>query len=58
MPGAVRFEVRVQRRASRTEVAGAYGDAVKVRLTAPPVDGAANRELVDLLARLTRREDR
>lgn len=48
---AVRFEVRVQPRASRTEVAGPYGDALKVRLAAPPVEGAANRELVAFLAR-------
>ena len=36
------FNVRVQPRASRTELAGEYGDAVKVRLAAPPVDGKAN----------------
>jgi uncharacterized protein (TIGR00251 family) len=42
--------VRVQPRASRTEVAGPYGDAVRIRLTAPPVDGAANEALVRFLA--------
>jgi uncharacterized protein (TIGR00251 family) len=46
----VRFEVRVQPRASRTEIAGEYNGAIKVRLSAPPVDGAANDALVDLLA--------
>lgn len=49
--GGARFRVRVQPRASRTEVAGSYGDAVKVRLGAPPVEGAANRELVGFLAK-------
>ena len=33
-------------RASRTEVVGMHGDAVKLRLAAPPVEGAANAELV------------
>jgi hypothetical protein len=47
---AVRFAVRVQPRASRSEVAGVHGDALKVRLSAPPVDGAANEALVRLLA--------
>jgi len=48
--GRVRFSVRVQPRASNNQVAGVHGDALKIRLTAPPVDGAANRELVDFLA--------
>lgn len=47
---SVRFEVRVQPRASRTELVGRYGEAVKIRLAAPPADGAANRELVEFLA--------
>ncbi len=46
-----RIAVRVQPRASRTEIAGAYGDAVKIRVAAPPVDGAANAELVAFLAK-------
>jgi len=45
-----RLRVHVQPRAKRSEVAGRHGDAVKVRLMAPPVDGAANEELVRLLA--------
>lgn len=49
---AVRFNVHVQPKASRSEVAGLHGDSLKVRLSAPPVDGAANEALVDLLARL------
>jgi uncharacterized protein len=48
-PGAVRISVRVQPRASRTEIAGMHGDALKIRLAAPPVDGAANEALVTFL---------
>jgi hypothetical protein len=33
-----------------TEVAGRYGDAIRIRLAAPPVDGAANAELIRFLA--------
>jgi uncharacterized protein (TIGR00251 family) len=42
--------VHVQPRASRSEVVGTHGAALKVRLLAPPVDGAANDALVALLA--------
>jgi uncharacterized protein len=48
--GRVRFSVRVQPRASRSEVVGVHGDALKVRLSAPPVDGAANAALLEFLA--------
>jgi uncharacterized protein (TIGR00251 family) len=48
--GSVRFSVRVQPRASRSEIVGLHGDALKVRLSAPPVDGAANEALVELVA--------
>jgi len=44
------LDVHVQPRAKRTEVVGWYGDAIKIRLAAPPVDGAANEELVAFLA--------
>ena len=47
---AVRFAVRVQPRASRSAIEGVHGGALKVRLHAPPVDGAANDALVALLA--------
>jgi len=50
--GRVRFAVRVQPRASANEIAGVHGDAVKIRLTAPPVDGAANEELVAFLSKV------
>jgi uncharacterized protein (TIGR00251 family) len=42
--------IHVQPRASRSEVVGTHGAALKVRLLAPPVDGAANDALVALLA--------
>lgn len=48
--GRVRFSVRVQPRASKSELAGEYGDAIRIRLAAPPVDGAANEELVSFLS--------
>ena len=48
--GGVRFAVRVQPRASSTALAGVHAGALKVRLSAPPVDGAANEALVDFLA--------
>jgi uncharacterized protein (TIGR00251 family) len=46
----VRLSVRVQPRASGNSLAGIHGDALKVRLTAPPVDGAANAALVEFLS--------
>ena len=47
--GAV-LRVHVQPRASRTESAGRYGDALKIRVSTPPIGGAANDELVRYLA--------
>jgi uncharacterized protein (TIGR00251 family) len=49
---AIRVRVHVQPRASRSEIVGLHGDAIKVRLTAAPVDNAANEELVALLTRV------
>lgn len=46
----VRIPIRVQPRASSTEIAGVHGGALKVRLRAPPADGAANEMLVGFLA--------
>ena len=46
------LEVHVQPRASRNEWAGIHHGCLKVRLTAPPVEGAANRECIKFLAEL------
>ena len=48
--GALVFAVRVAPRASKTAAAGAHGGALKVRVAAPPVEGAANEELARYLA--------
>lgn len=48
--GGVTIAVQVVPRASRNEVAGAQGDLLKVRITAPPVEGAANAALLAFLA--------
>jgi uncharacterized protein (TIGR00251 family) len=45
------FAVRIVPRASRSEIVGEYDGALRVRIAAPPVEGAANRELIRLLAR-------
>ena len=46
----VRFRVRVQPRASRNEFADVQNGVLRVRLRAPPVDGAANEALVEFIA--------
>jgi hypothetical protein len=48
---ALIINVRVQPRSSRDEIAGVLGDQLKIRLTAPPVDGKANRALLKFLAK-------
>jgi len=50
--GAVIFAVRVQTRASKDEIAGEMGGALKVRLRAPAVEDRANEALVEFLAEL------
>ena len=47
----VTFTVRVVPRASRSEIVGLHDGALKIRIAAPPVEGAANDELVRFLAR-------
>ena len=53
--GAVIFSVRVQPRASKDEIAGELGGALKVRLQAPALEDRANEALVEFLAQLLKR---
>lgn len=46
----VRFPVRVQPRASQRELRGVHNGALRVRVPAAPADGAANAQVVELLA--------
>jgi hypothetical protein len=48
----VLVRVVVQPRAARNELSGVHQDALKLRLTAPPVEGAANRDCLRFLASL------
>lgn len=47
------FKIHVQPKASKNAVAGLYDDALKIRLTAPPVDGAANKMCIAFLSKIT-----
>ena len=49
--GSVTFYVRVIPRSSKSEIVGELDGALKVKLKAPPVDGAANDELIRLLSK-------
>ncbi len=50
-PGGVILKVLVQPKGSRNEIIGLQDDKLKVKLTAPPVEGAANKLCVDFLAK-------
>ena len=49
-PDGVVISVRAQPRSSRAEIDSLMGDAVKVRIRCAPVDGKANKELIETLA--------
>ena len=44
------FRVKVQPGAAKNEIVGVQGDALKIKINAPPVKGKANRALIDFLA--------
>lgn len=47
----ITFKVHIQPRASGNRIAGSWHDSVKIRLTAPPVDGEANKACIQFLSR-------
>jgi uncharacterized protein (TIGR00251 family) len=49
--GKLAFKVQVVPRASRSEIVGEHNGALRVRIAALPVDGAANEELIRIMAR-------
>jgi uncharacterized protein (TIGR00251 family) len=49
--GDLLLSLYVQPRSSRNEIAGLHGDALKLRLTTPPVDGKANKAVISFLAK-------
>ena len=48
--GRATLTLHIQPGAKKTEIAGLHGDALKIRLAAPPVDGKANVALIDFIA--------
>jgi uncharacterized protein len=50
--GAVTFAVKVRPRSNQDAITGKLGDALKLSLTAPPIDGRANRACIDFFAKL------
>jgi uncharacterized protein (TIGR00251 family) len=51
-PRGVRIQVKVQPRASKNEIAGVMGEFLRIRLTAPPVEGEANKKLIKFLSKV------
>ena len=52
-PSETLIRVRVLPRSSRTEIAGKEDEVYRVKLTAPPVEGKANKALIDFLSKKT-----
>jgi len=50
-PEGLVIKIFVQPKSSKNMIAGLYGDALKIKLTAPPVEGAANRMCLKYLAK-------
>ena len=50
--GALTITLRVQPRAKKTEIAGVVGESLKIKVAAPPVEGAANDVLIDFFSGL------
>lgn len=48
--GRITLTLHIQPGAKKTEFAGLHGDALKIRLSAPPVDGKANEALIKFIA--------
>ena len=51
-PSGITFAVRVHPRAKKNAITGEVGDALKLALTAPPVDGRANEACIEFFAKL------
>ena len=51
-PGGVSFAVKVHPRAKKNAITGELGDALKVSLTTPPVEGRANQACIEFFAKL------
>lgn len=50
IPDGVLLKLKVLPRSSRCEIVGRHGDALKIKVTAPPLEGRANEEIVEFLA--------
>jgi uncharacterized protein (TIGR00251 family) len=50
VPGGAEMNIHIQPGATRSEIAGLHGDALKIRIRARPIDGAANAALIDFIA--------
>ncbi len=51
-PGGTIIEIWAKPRSSKTKVAGLHGSALSVAISAPPVEGEANKELIEFFAKL------